>query len=1001
MRRRDGAVLLGLAAVLVMGMALYSQGRRTKEIEMPEAAAFRILLGVGDKEPTIWDGKISLSGGRILSIQGWRFSGTDSSDYRTSWKASSRRGLPPAGARREGAQGPVLENGVIVAAALETPQAVFSVETAQGKFSFAASDVRYGAMRPALNGRVRIDRVPNTLQLTASDEEQDFPAAAQSGDEIWVSYVEFVHGDRSKVVEGPLREEPKSFDFLARPAGGDQVFLMRYSKSRRTWSPGIPVSAPQQDVMRTAAAVDGKNRVWVIWSANQKGNFDLYAKAYSGGKWSSETRLTSDPGPDLNPVATTDAKGRVWVAWQGFRNGSLEILAAAQAGDRFTRESVVSFSRASDWDPAIAADSSGGVAISWDTYDKGDYDVYFRRLSLDREIRMEAPAPVAASQNFEARSSLAYDSQGRLWVAYEASDTRWGKDFGAYETTGIALYQGHNLRVKCFQGSNAFTTLDDLLDALPGAPVLRIPMRRRAQQPAANLVQPNPEVAKNRAPNATPQPPPLPLNSFPRIAVDPGGTVYLAFRSASGTGRSPVGTVWVENIVYFDGARWNSSLVVPHTDNWLDNRPALLPMAAGHMLMISSSDHRQSVITGGGRRGASGINTDVYAAELKLDVKPQPAQLKPLPPETAAPPEAGVKDELEQVARMRDYRARIGGREYRLMRGEFHRHTEMSGDGGRDGPVIDAYRYMIDAAYMDWGGCCDHDNGGGREYSWWLQQKLTDAYWLGGKFIPMFSYERSVRYPEGHRNMVFAQRGIRPLPRLPKVADEAPPAPAPDTQMLYRYLRQFNGIAASHTSATNMGTDWRDNDPIVEPVVEIYQGDRQNYEMPGAPRSNTAEDSIGGWRPLGFVSLALQKGYKLGFQASSDHISTHMSYCNLWVTEPTREAIMDAFRKRRVYGATDNILADVRCGEHFMGEEFATSEPPAISVKLAGAAPFAKVHVIKDGKYVYSIEPKSARVEFSWRDAAAEKGKTSYYYVRGEQVDGELVWVSPMWISYR
>jgi hypothetical protein len=31
-----------------------------------------------------------------------------------------------------------------------------------------------------------------------------------------------------------------------------------------------------------------------------------------------------------------------------------------------------------------------------------------------------------------------------------------------------------------------------------------------------------------------------------------------------------------------------------------------------------------------------------------------------------------------------------------------------------------------------------------------------------------------------------------------------------------------------------MGTDWRDNDPVVEPVVEIYQGDRQNYEMPDA-----------------------------------------------------------------------------------------------------------------------------------------------------------------------
>src|ERR1700757_1452574 len=119
--------------------------------------------------------------------------------------------------------------------------------------------------------------------------------------------------------------------------------------------------------------------------------------------------------------------------------------------------------------------------------------------------------------------------------------------------------------------------------------------------------------------------------------------------------------------------------------------------------------------------------------------------------------------------------------------------------------------------------------------------------------------------------------------------------------------------------------------------------------MPGAPRTNSAEDSIGNWRPLGFVSLALKKGYRLGFQASSDHISTHMSYCNLWVTNPTREGIMEAFHKRRVYGSTDNILADVRCSGHFMGEEFNLGEAPTISVKLWGTANFAKVHVIKDG----------------------------------------------------
>jgi len=297
---------------------------------------------------------------------------------------------------------------------------------------------------------------------------------------------------------------------------------------------------------------------------------------------------------------------------------------------------------------------------------------------------------------------------------------------------------------------------------------------------------------------------------------------------------------------------------------------------------------------------------------------------------------------------------------------------------------------------MDWGGCCDHDNGAGREFSWWIEQKLTDAYKLGDRYVSMFAYERSVKYPEGHRNVVFPTSGIRPLPRLPMSPENAHNMHAPDTRMLYDYLKHFGGIVASHTSATGMGTDWRDNDPMVEPIVEIYQGDRQNYEMLGAPRSKTVAPTH-----LGFVSYALKKGYRLGFQASSDHISTHMSYCNLWVTEPTRQGIMEAFKKRRIYGASDNILADVRCGPHFMGEEFTTSEPPSISVKLWGTADFAKVHIIKDGEYVYSREPKAKTVDFVWKDTGAQRGRTSYYYVRGEQADGELVWVSPMWITWK
>jgi hypothetical protein len=130
----------------------------------------------------------------------------------------------------------------------------------------------------------------------------------------------------------------------------------------------------------------------------------------------------------------------------------------------------------------------------------------------------------------------------------------------------------------------------------------------------------------------------------------------------------------------------------------------------------------------------------------------------------------------------------------------------------------------------------------------------------------------------------------------------------------------------------------------------------------------------------------------------------------VWVPEPTRENILEAMKKRRTYAATANIIADVRCTvgstEHFMGEEFEADKAPTIKIHLIGAKKFANVVIIKDDEVVYDAKPDAQDVKFEWTDPKPANGKTSYYYVRGEQipdmpgVTGELVWASPMWIKY-
>jgi hypothetical protein len=586
MRKTTCWVVLVVLAAVAAGLTLFSQNRgAAAEVPMPAGASYHIALGVGDRESTPWDGSIAVSTGAIASIEGVRFAEGDSTDSKSRWKASTHRA--PANPNQPG---PVVSNGVIVTTTSDDPAATFNVKTAQGNFSFSPRDIAWDQPKMFLADRVRVERVLNVARLTTSTEDQDYPAIAQTDDAVYVAYVEFKHADPAMEGNRLLTAEPNSFDYLARPAGGDQVMLMRYSKASKKWSAGMPVSAPKQDVVRTSVAVDGQKRVWVLWSANQNSNYDIYAKNLADGKWSSELRISSNPGTDVNPVAATDSSGRVWVAWQGYRNNNLEILVAAQNGDAFTPETVISFSKASDWDPAITTSSNGEVAVAWDTYDKGDYDVYFRRLHMTGSIKMDPPVPVAASKGFEARASATYDAQNRLWIAYEASAEQWGKDWGAYQTSGMALYQDHTVKVKCFQGNQVLAPQGDLTKALP-ATLLYNAAGQMSGSESRDLTFPNPEIVKTRQPNQDPLPPPLPKNSFPKIAADPTGAIYLTFRTPT-QGRTGLGTEWENRVAYLDRNTWKGSITVPDTDYWLDVRAAMTAVGPGDLMLVSVQDHR-------------------------------------------------------------------------------------------------------------------------------------------------------------------------------------------------------------------------------------------------------------------------------------------------------------------------------------------------------------------------------------------------------------------------
>ncbi|HIE52538.1 MAG TPA: hypothetical protein EYP85_12335 [Armatimonadetes bacterium] len=947
MRRIKIILSVTLAAVIVGGTRVQvgaAEGASAYPVCMVlRGVAVQLTLGLKDRKAKSWDGAIRVSQGRVVRLTALNRPAEQVAGLR--WNLRTRAPGRGAGAARRFIR--------LLAVFDAPPEARVEVTTAQGDFSFTLREATFGRALTLLGGQVRVERVPLTTQLSREPTDDDFPAAAVAPDgTVWLAYVAYQHGNPIELPEGAAI--PADWSSFATKGNGDQIRLLHFDGQR--WSTPLKVTEGLLDLWRPAVVVDGQGQVWVFWSQNVGGNWDLFARRYDpqANRWSEARRLTTEPGADINVVAATGPAGEVCFAWQGWRGDNFDIF--LRLGEETLR---LSESPANDWSPALAFDSQGQVYVAWDTYDRGNYDVLLWTRRPDGQTRV---LPVANTPLFEARPSLAVDRQDRLWIAYEEAAANWGKDFGMrWEgPSGVPFYLDRRVIVRCYAQGRVQQTKDTVTSELVQT---RYPPSRRMRL------------------------------SLPRLGLDPQGRLWLLFR------RHPLptgaGEVWVSYATYYQGDHWADPILVPNSENLLDNRPALVPLRGAGLLALYSSDARTRV------RGPN-RNNDLHATLLSAEGPVQPPQLADIPPAKGPFPPPVHPKEAREVQRLRDFRVRVGGRTYQLLRGEFHRHTEISSHRDQDGPLEEIWRYGLDVARLDWIGSGDHDNGGGREYTWWLTQKQTDIFFHPPTFIPMFTYERSVRYPSGHRNVMFARRGIRTLPRAGgENLMGTPERGSPDVKRLFAYLKFFDGICSSHTSATNMGTDWRDNDPQVEPVVEIYQGHRQNYEEPKAPlAAKDAQDSIGGYRPAGFVWNALAKGYRLGFQVSSDHVSTHLSYGTVFAESPTREAILEAFKRRHCYGAMDNILLLVRSGEHLMGDEFTTSAPPRLDISVVGTAPVARIAIVRDNEYVYTTAPNQTEVQFTWTDTAPKVGQMSYYYVRIEQADGKLAWASPMWIRY-
>ncbi len=985
-----------LVILSVTAASLYAQ----------QTSGFKITYGTkNQRHGAVWNGGVEDST-RVRRTLGWHLHDDDRLRPPTRWDVTMRS-----------VGGDVASPGVILD--LVGPESSpVNVRTRRSDLVIRPVDIPFGKViwPDGFGGDIAVERVPLPRIVSSAEFEDSEPSLIRSrSGEYWLAWVAY----KTRGRDGYFYE------------GADEVQIS-HSEDGQQWSRPQSITPPG-DHFRVALAEDSDGRIVCVYGLQKElgsGNFDLYAKVLDGGAWSAARQLSDDARPDVFHRLAGNSGGTLALVWMGWRDhpagGSpqSDIFVRRFESGEWSDTQNLTQSPDDDWEPSVAVDSSGRAWVAWDTYAKDGFDVMLQRADE------AAPTPIAATPRAEMRAGVAVDTDDTVWLSWEEGPANWGKDTG-YENPR------HRINLK----KNGGRLYDSRAGATPRRPRIARLQNGTLQQPASPPEQAAPDFLDAK------------LFQDPRVVIGGNGNAWVILRHqwrASG--------------------RYGGHFFDLYATTWLDDgwvSPILLTGSTGRQDTVASFAPAESgglvaAVVGDGRRFPVGLpkhhDISMLTIDSKLLANPSSANRAPswVPFESTATPNFRPThpNEGSDLERIRQHRARVGDSDWKIVRGDLHRHTEISMDGATDGTLFDAYRYAINAAQLDFLGVSDHNYGqwldtdepeypqSDNEFQWWRTQKSADIFYVPGRFTPLYGYERTLNFPLGHRNVFHAKRGVFSL-RVPKLhAWELPELLDRDPQNLWAYLRATEGIGIPHTPGTTMGTDWKRRDDEVIPVTEIYQGDRNSYETQGGLRAAIPGDpglGSAGSMPFqqGLVQNALGVGYRMGFIASSDHYSTHISYANLIVPAAvtTREHLLDAFRNRRTYASTDNIVLDFSAGSTNQGGELIAGESPEFRINIEGTAPIRTVELIKNNRVVFTREGMGAsELAFEFRDLdrfdevsvgntatisdwsrpetgirSRPEGVERYYYVRVVQSyseaepdkDGEVAWSSPIWVKSR
>jgi Protein of unknown function (DUF3604) len=351
--------------------------------------------------------------------------------------------------------------------------------------------------------------------------------------------------------------------------------------------------------------------------------------------------------------------------------------------------------------------------------------------------------------------------------------------------------------------------------------------------------------------------------------------------------------------------------------------------------------------------------------------------------------------------------------------GEFHWHTEISGDGIRSLP--EGLAYARDHLNLNYVSPSDHTP---TPDQWKYTVSVLNRFNGPDRFATFFGYEHSTH--RGHENYYFTDpshpisplgmqgsslRGDDDLTSLAELLNEY------DTTNDPFIAIPHHTNAVSETRRLSDDTPYWFQYPWTRPakyhrLAEILQM-RGNME-----RDTYPEDGWRGWYTYGAsVQDGLEHGYKLGFTAGSDNHTAgpgngffyyenasrippdSISLTGIWTDRVERASVFSALYARHTWAVWDTraiVYFTVNAAPAGTELEVRKGEPLIARVKMSAEDALQSIEIVSDKKPVWVASEDE--LDFDLKVPLGHADHSTYFYLRALQRNGGIVYASPVFI---